>query len=128
MLYDLCYNLCYFLFLGGDRGRGRGGNRGGNQSDGSGCFKCGEEGHFSRECPNASQGEVRYERWERPDVGPLQLHIEGYQFTYDDGTGTPVTLRNMRWATLPQSMPCRRAFRRGLYPGADRWIRSGKGK
>eukprot|EP00976_Prorocentrum_cordatum_P100084 1192089-Prorocentrum_minimum.AAC.2 len=40
---------------GRDGGRGRGG-RGGDAGGGGGCFKCGEAGHFSRECPTGGGG------------------------------------------------------------------------
>jgi len=46
---------------GGFGGRGGGGfggrgGRGGGSSGGDGCFKCGEPGHFSRECPKSGGG------------------------------------------------------------------------
>lgn len=42
----------------GGRGGSRGGQRGGRggSSGGDGCFKCGEQGHFSRECPTGGGG------------------------------------------------------------------------
>ncbi|XP_066278962.1 ATP-dependent RNA helicase DDX4-like [Branchiostoma lanceolatum] len=40
---------------GGDSGGGFGGGRG-SSNGGSGCFKCGEDGHFSRECPKGGGG------------------------------------------------------------------------
>ena len=47
-------NWCYVGGFGGDRPpRGGGFGGGGEKKSGDGCFKCGESGHFSRECPSS---------------------------------------------------------------------------
>ena len=35
--------------------------------------------------------EILYERWERPDMGLIRMHAEGYEITVDND-GTPVTI------------------------------------
>ena len=47
-----------------DRGRDRGGGRGGSTPGTPGaCFKCGESGHMSRECPKGGGKLQKFRGW-----------------------------------------------------------------